>query len=163
MDSQDARPLESRTPTKADLLKICRSLNEQDAKYLIVGGFAVIEHGFTRTTEDIDLLVDGSHENQQRIRKALEVLPDKAIREMDESDLEEFLVVRIADEVVVDLMLKTCGLTYEDALKEVEIKQIDDVPVPYASAKLLLRMKQTHREKDVVDRAFLERKLQGIT
>jgi len=159
MDAEDAEPLESRPPTKEDLLLLCRSLNEQGAKYLIVGGFAVIEHGFTRATEDIDLLVEASQENQKKVRVAMEMLPDKAVREMAEDDLEKYLVVRVADEIVVDLMINTCGVSYEEAVPGIEIHHIDGVPIPFASAKLLLRMKQTYREKDALDRQFLEEKL----
>jgi hypothetical protein len=48
-------PLEPRLPTLQDLLFLCRSLNEAQAKYLVIGGWAVIHHGFDRTTSDIDL------------------------------------------------------------------------------------------------------------
>ena len=37
--------------------------------------------------------------------------------------------------------------------------EIDDVPIPFATAALLLKMKQTGREKDMLDRMFLERKI----
>src|SRR5882724_10290426 len=104
MDNEDAHPPESRPPTVADLLLICRSLNAQQARYLVVGGFAINQHGFTRTTMDIDLLLDGSEENQVRVKRALEVLPDKAVRELGNDDLRKYVVVRVADGVVVDLM-----------------------------------------------------------
>jgi hypothetical protein len=52
-----------------------------------VGGFAVIQHGFLRNTGDIDLLIEGSPENQAKTKAALEVLPDKAVRELGEDDL----------------------------------------------------------------------------
>ena len=48
MDPEDARPLESRPPTRDDLLLICRSLNSHGARYLVIGGFAIIAQGFTR-------------------------------------------------------------------------------------------------------------------
>ena len=66
-----------RVPKQSDLLTLCRSLNEHGARYVIVGGFAVIHHGFLRATEDIDLLVDGDPENQVRVKKALEVCRTK--------------------------------------------------------------------------------------
>ena len=47
-----------RDPDQGDLLKICKSLNEHGAKYLVIGGMAMVLHGFNRGTEDIDLLVD---------------------------------------------------------------------------------------------------------
>ena len=159
MDAENAHPPESRPPTLDDLLLLCRSLNETGARYLVVGGFAVIQHGFTRATEDIDLLIESSPENQARVKKALEVFPDKAVRELGDDDLRNYLVVRIVDEVVVDLMLKACGIGYEEASREIETVRIRDVSIPFASPKLLLRMKQTYREKDELDRKFLERKI----
>jgi hypothetical protein len=50
---------EVRPPTLDDLRRICSSLEEQGARYVLIGGFAVILHGGERTTKDIDLLVDG--------------------------------------------------------------------------------------------------------
>ncbi len=159
MDPQDAQPTESRPPTLTDLLLLCRSLNAQGARYLVIGGFAVNQQGFTRATMDIDLLVDGARENQVKVKKSLEVLPDKAVRELGDSDLQDYVVVRVADEVVVDLMTTACGITYAEAAQDAEIVTIDDVPIPFASAKTLLRTKQTYRDKDEIDRLFLQRLL----
>jgi hypothetical protein len=129
----------------------------------VVGGFAVIQHGFLRATEDIDLLMEGSLDNQARVKRALEILPDKAVLELGDDDLRKYLVVRVADEVLVDLMLSACGIAYEEAAGGIETAVIQGVPIPFASPALLLRMKQTHREKDALDRQFLERKLRGET
>ena len=148
-----------RTPEEDDLAKLCASLNAQGAQYLVVGGLAMNQQGFLRATEDIDLLLEESRENQARVLKALEVLPDKAVREVNVNDLDEYIVVRVADEIVVDLMLSACGITYTEAAGEIETKQIQGVPIPFASARLLLRTKQTYRDKDIADRIFLERKL----
>jgi hypothetical protein len=150
-----------RIPDRNDLLTLCRELNSQQARYIVVGGLAIIQLGFLRLTEDIDLLIEPSKENQKRVRKALEILPDKAVRELGEDDLTEYLVVRVADEIVVDLMLSACGIQYDQAVSEVETHAIEEVPIPFASAKLLLRMKQTHREKDAIDRQFLEQKIKS--
>jgi hypothetical protein len=148
-----------RTPEEDDLAKLCASLNAQGALYLVVGGLAMNQQGFLRATEDIDLLLEKSRENQEKVLKALEVLPDKAVREVNPNDLDEYIVVRVADEIVVDLMLSACGVTYTEAAGEIETKQIQGVSIPFASARLLLRTKQTYRDKDIPDRIFLERKL----
>ncbi len=150
-----------RPPDQNDLVTLCRELNTRGARYIVVGGMAIIQQGFLRATEDIDLLIESSRENQQCVRAALETLPDKAVREMTPTDLENYLVVRVADEIVVDLMLKTCGISYEKAVSEVESVVIEGVPIPFASAKLLWKMKQTVREKDELDRQFLKMKLEG--
>jgi len=120
---------------------------------------AVIQHGHLRATEDIDLLLEPPQANIERVRKALEVLPDRAVRDMDDGDLEQFTVVRVADEIIVGLMLETAGFSFADAEGEIEHHEIEGVSIPFASARLLLKMKQTGREKDALDRMFLERKI----
>lgn len=149
----------SRPPQRTDLVTLCQNLNAHDAHYIVVGGMAVIQHGFLRATEDVDLLLEDSEQNVDRVRRALEVLPDKAIREMEPGDLEKYTVVRVADEIIVDLMLRTCGITYDDAKDDVEWVDLEGVRIPFASARLLLEMKQTGREKDTLDAMFLQRKI----
>src|SRR6266446_3600527 len=156
---EDANLPPPRPPEQIDLVRLCRELNARGARYLVVGGMAINQLGLVRATEDIDLLIEPSRENQERVRTALEILPDKAVRELLPEDLDNYLVVRVADEIVVDLMLKACGVSYEEAAPEIVIRQLDNVAIPFASAKLMLRLKQTHREKDEVDRQFLEQKL----
>jgi len=148
-----------RTPEQTDLAKLCAALNAESARYIVVGGMAIIQQGFLRATEDISLLLERSLDNQSRVRKALEILPDKSVREVEDTDLDEYLVVRVADEIVVDLMLSACGVTYDEALSDIELKVVEGVSIPFASANILLKMKQTYRDKDIPDRIFLEEKL----
>jgi hypothetical protein len=118
---------------------------------------AVIQAGFPRATGDIDLLIDVSPANQERVRRALMKLPDQAVRDLAPDDLDRYAVVRVADAIVVDLMKAACGIAYGEASRHVDIVEIDGVPIPFASPELLLRMKDTYREKDKLDRAFLAR------
>jgi hypothetical protein len=118
---------------------------------------AVIQAGFPRATGDIDLLIDVSADNQARVRQALMALPDQAVRDVAPDDLDHYAVVRVADEIVVDLMKAACGIEYAEARGDVEVADIDGVSIPFASPELLLRMKDTYREKDQLDRTFLTR------
>lgn len=77
VDPHDGAPAESRPPQLADLISLCRSLNREAVRYVVVGGMAMIQVGFVRATEDIDLLVDADRENLNRLRTALLDLPDK--------------------------------------------------------------------------------------
>lgn len=150
---------ESRPPTVHDLVGLCRRLNEAKAKYIVIGGMAVVQHGFVRATEDIDLLVDVSAANQERIRTALMGLPDGAVRDMKPDDLDAYMVVRVADEIVVDLMKSANGIEYTEASSSVEWVEIQGARIPFANLDLLWRLKQTVREKDALDRIFLKEKL----
>jgi hypothetical protein len=151
----------ARLPEKSDLIKLCAALNAQGVRYMVVGGMAVIYQGFLRATEDIDLLLERSRENLDRVRRAMEILPDQAIHQVEENAFDKYDCVRVGDEIIVDLMMSACGITYDEAKDEIEPGVIDGVPIPFASAKLLLRMKQTYREKDIPDRIFLQEKLQA--
>lgn len=147
----------TRVPTREDLIRVCRALNEKGAKYIVVGGAAIIEIGLLRTTHDLDLLVDDHDYNVAMVCEALEVLPDKASREVLPTDVKNYTVVRINDEFTVDLMGAACGLSYADAQDQVSWKDFDGVRIPFASPELLWLTKQTHREKDALDRAFLRK------
>jgi hypothetical protein len=162
MDPDDAGPApEARPPLLEDLVSLCRRLNEAGARYVVIGGMAVIQAGFGRATNDIDLLIDAMPENQDRVRRALMALPDQAVRDMAEDDLEKYIVVRVADEIVIDLMKEACGIRYDEASRMVERVDIEGVTIPFASPRLLWRTKDTVRDKDKADRAFLARLLAG--
>lgn len=112
--------------------------------------------GYERRTMDIAILVDTSLENEARICRALEVLPDKAVRELQPGEIAKYTVVRVADEVVVDLIRAACGIAYAEATKEIEYREVDDVRISFASPRLLWRMKApTRREKDMADLLYL--------
>jgi predicted nucleotidyltransferase len=151
------KPGEPRDPESGDLLRICKALNEKGARYIVIGGMALVYHGFNRGTEDINLLVDRAADNISRLKESLSILPDNAVAEMRETDLETYGTVRIADEVVVDLMGSACGIDFSEARKMVEETEIEGVRIPFANPELLLRTKQTVREKDEIDRLFLRR------
>ena len=108
----------AREPQIEDLVRICRALNEAGARYILIGGFAVIAHGGARTTKDIDLLVDASPENVARVKRALRILEDHAVDEVADTDVARYTVVRVADEIVVDLMAQACGIDYSDAARD---------------------------------------------
>ena len=162
MDAQNDGPptdpteLESRAPEEKDLVAICRELNARGALYVVIGGFAIIQAGYARTTGDIDLLIDAGLENESRVYRALEILSDKAVRELKPGEVKQYGVVRVADEVTVDLMSLAVGISYEEAANEIVVQELGGVAIPFASPRLLWRTKKPiHRDKDMGDLAFL--------
>lgn len=146
-----------RAPEQADLVALCRALDSRGALYLIVGGFAVILAGLPRTTSDVDLIIETSPENEAKVFAALATLPDGCARELDAGDVSKYTVVRVADEILVDLMASASGIDYAEASKSVVIHEIDGVKIPFASPELLYRMKvRAGREKDRGDIYFLK-------
>ncbi|MEO5959682.1 MAG: hypothetical protein ABIR80_11225 [Opitutaceae bacterium] len=146
----------TRVPTDADLVSIARELNRLGVAYVVVGGFAINRLGLVRATEDIHLLIARDRANQALVKQALEILPYRAIRELGDEDIAQWVVVRVNDDITVDLMTEACGVRYEDAAGGVETEVIDGVPIPFAGVELMLKMKQSPREKDTTDRSFLQ-------
>ncbi len=162
MDGENAGPvpgtedLEPRAPEERDLVALCAQLNALKARYVVIGGFAVITAGHLRTTGDLDILIDSSLENEALAFQAMEVFPDKAVRLLDPGDVARYNVVRIADEVIVDLLHSTCGIDYAEAAKDIVVRELQGVPIPFASPRLLWRMKKPiSRTKDLSDLKFL--------
>ena len=155
-DDHSSDELTSREPIVEDLRELCRALNDRGAKYVVVGGFAIRAAGYVRSTMDIDVIVAADRENQARVFAALATLPDHAARELQPGELQQYDVIRVADEIVVDVMRSAGGIDYAEAAADVVIHQVDGVSIPFASPRLLWRMKVvTHREKDASDLVFL--------
>jgi len=51
-------------------IKALDCLNSNKVDYMVVGGFAVNVHGFTRSTTDIDIWIDLKKKNLERLLKA---------------------------------------------------------------------------------------------
>lgn len=151
--------LTSRPPTEVDLISICDGLNKAGAQYVVVGGWAIIQSGYPRYTEDIDLLISTEVENEAIVLGVLSELPDRVAAQVRPGEVAEYGVVRIGDEVLVDLMKSGCGVTYADAIQDAVWYELKGIRIPFASKKTLWKMKQTLREKDNPDRLFLAQSL----
>jgi hypothetical protein len=153
---QSSEDLISRPPTQADLVGLCRELNQRGAKYMVIGGLAIIAAGLPRMTADVDLLVAADLDNEAKVFSALATLPDNAVRELQPGELQQYNVIRVGDEILVDLMRSAGGIDYAQAAKDIVVRELGGVPIPFASPRLLWRMKAvTHRAKDAGDLLFL--------
>jgi hypothetical protein len=99
--------------------------------------------------------------NQTLVKKALEILPDRAIKELGNEDIAKWVVVRVNDDITVNLKTEVCAVPYDDATNGIETEVVDGVPIPFAGAELMLRMRLSPREKDSMDRSFLEQLIRG--
>jgi hypothetical protein len=132
------------------------ALNNNGSRYVIIGGFAMMRAGYPRFTSDVDILVDTGLENERNILDAVSTLPDQAAKELYPGEIEQFVVVRVADEFVVDILSSASGLKYKDLQDRIQFETVDGVSIPFAGHEDLWRMKsKTHRDKDIADLAFL--------
>ena len=131
MENSRGGPLLARAPTQADVARIARSLNEHGVKYAVIGGFAMIHHGFVRATMDIDLLVAPDPGNIQRLREALSILEDKAVLQIAPDDVQKYTVVRVADEM--PLARLRCASGNDRVRRFSSLRPWPTVPLPRAT------------------------------
>ena len=139
--------------SSSPLLRVCQLLNEAGARYFVCGAQACILHGLVRTTEDVDILVEPTEENCRRVITALSRLQDGSARELAPADILENVVVKIADEVEVDVSTKAWKVTYGDARSGARRVVIGGVTIPYLGLDALIASKETYPEQDAIDRA----------
>jgi len=143
------------------LLQVCALLNQHQARYLVIGGYACILHGLVRTTEDVDILIEESEANYLKVRDALAELPEHAAQELSVQDFIDHIVIKVADTVEVDISRRAWKVDFTSAIGKAKRRTIEGIEVPYLDVPNLILSKQTYREKDKADRILLERLLQG--
>ena len=140
-----------------DVVNLARRLNEAGVSYILVGGYALNAHGYTRATEDVDILVAPGRANGEKVVSALLKLPEKAALELDPQWFEEGDTIRIGGEFVIDLLFRAAGHSWEELSPYVEVIDVVGVPIRTLNIDGLLLTKQTYRDKDKIDRLVLER------
>jgi len=106
--------------------------------------------------------VEASEDNCARVLAGLSRLADGAARELTPKDILENVVVKIADEVEVDVSVHAWKISYADAISSAREVMIDGVRVPFLSLDMLIASKETYREQDAIDcLRLLELKARG--
>lgn len=146
------------------VLKVIDSLNKHKVEYIIIGGYAVILHGFLRATEDIDIIVKMTESNITKLQTALNVIyNDNEINEITFEELNNYPVIRYgtADNFYIDIISRIGEAFSYDNIGIVS-KEIESIQIKFASAASLYEMKKnTYREKDKLDILFLKEKLEN--
>lgn len=152
----------ARPATVADLQRLLAAFAKHDVEYVLIGGYALFALGYERGTTDIDVLVKPTRAEGEKVKQALLQLPDRAARDLDPAWFEEGNTIRIADEIVVDLLFSACGETLDSLKEHIVTIYLEDTPVRTLDIEGLLKTKQSLRHKDQEDRQVLERALRVL-
>ncbi|HSV48328.1 MAG TPA: hypothetical protein VLJ58_21245 [Ramlibacter sp.] len=141
------------------LLKLLGRFQAEGVQYVLIGGHAVRLNGFVRATEDIDILLPSSVDNGRRVIRALDFLPSSK-----DLDPHWFAVppgepenIRVADDLLIDLLFAANGQTYESLQDHVRVLVLGGVEIRTLNIEGLLKTKTDYRDKDRIDREALER------
>jgi hypothetical protein len=138
-------------PEPSPVPKVCALLNRHGAQYLLVGAQAAILHGYVRDTHDVDILIPEDLANHARVIAALAELEDHAAAELTPQDFIENVVVKIADEVEVDVSTRAWKVTFAEAAPTARRVLIEGVEIPFVALPILIASKETYRDQDQVD------------
>lgn len=139
-----------------DLREFIDSLNAHDVRFVVVGAFAVAYHGYFRYTSDIDLFVDGSTQNAQRIVRAIEKFGFSDLG-LTAEDFSRGQIVQLGVAPNrIDLLTSLSGVGFDDAWATREEGELDGLRVSFISKEMLKQNKRAcGRLQDLADLEYL--------
>jgi hypothetical protein len=142
---------------------ICANLNEQAAKYVIVGGIAMQLWGTTLSALEIEVLIEPTVPNARRVLAALGKVGFGFARESLAEEVVAKPVTIIGDSPRVDILTVAWSVHYPEAARDATVFTVEGVKVPAASIEHLIASKRTGRLQDAADIEVLEeiRRLRG--
>lgn len=138
---------------RSQLATACALLNERGARYVLVGGFAVQLWGSARATKDIDILIEPTAENAQRVLDAIVQLTGSwgLARNLLAEEVARKPVTILGDIPRIDILTVAHRVRYAEAAPDAVVFAVDGVNIPTASIEHLIASKQTGRLRDAVD------------
>jgi hypothetical protein len=145
-------------------LQVIDQFEKENVEYVLIGGFAVVLHGFPRLTQDIDVFIRPTEENVKRLQTALKnVFDDRSIDEITYDELARYPVIRYGtpDGFNIDIIAQIGEAIQFDDI-EYDVMEVEAHRLKIADEHSLIRMKEnTMRETDQADVRFLKEKLKG--
>ena len=141
-----------------DFKEFIESLNANQVKYLVVGGYAVAVHGYPRYTKDLDIWIENNEENATRLIKALNDFGFGSLGMQVKDFLEEDQIIQLGyPPNRIDLLTSVPGVQFQDCFgKKIEIS-IGNVRVFFIDLESLKSNKRASgRLQDLADLEKLE-------
>lgn len=138
-----------------DFQDFIKSINDAKVKYVLVGGYSVIFHGFPRTTGDLDIFVEVSKENYQKLNQAffefgLSVFDMTEENFLSNENMTVFSFGRAP--VSIEILKEISGLSFEEVYSNAIDTEIEEIPIKVIQLKDLIKNKKASgRAKDLND------------
>jgi len=139
--------------TNSDFRELLKLFEKHKIRYLVVGVYAVMKYSEPRFTKDLNLWIATDPENANSVYVALKefgaplanLMPDDFTRQ------DCFYQMGIAP-LRVDIMMSIPGVEFEEAWKNREVVELDNLKIPFISRSDLIRAKEASgRPQDKID------------
>ena len=136
-----------------DFVALLRELRDAEARFLVVGAYALAFHARPRATGDLDVWVEPTPGNARRAHGALRAfgapLGDLSIDDLTQSDL--VFQIGIAPRRI-DIMTSLTGLGFAEAWPHRVVGAFGDITCPFIGRAELIRNKRAlGRPRDLAD------------
>ncbi len=138
---------------ETEYINLIRLLNEEGVKYVVLGGHAVIAHGYLRTTGDVDIFISPDENNAKRLLRVMNRYgyTDGEFELNDFTQVPNYLSFSRYDGWI-DLMTFTLGVTFEECYQNRVVLTIQNTPVNFISLPDLIKNKKAvGRPQDLRD------------
>ena len=144
----------------ADFREFIKSLNENEVKYLVVGGYAVAHYGYPRYTKDLDFWVWAEKGNSERIIQSIKDFGFESLQLVPQDFLNPDNIIQLGyPPNRIDLITYLSGVDFNSCFDKRQMVNIDGLNVNFISIEdLLENKKKTGRHQDLADIEKLKRK-----
>ena len=138
-----------------DFRDFIQALNDSKVRYILVGGYSVIIHGYSRTTGDMDIWVQRDSENYQKLITAFNQF-GMSVFDMTKDNFLNHLIWDVfsfgVPPVCIDIMIDVKGLNFDECYANSQVFIDDELEVRVLSrSDLLVAKKKANRPKDIDD------------
>ena len=136
-----------------DFREFIQSLNNNQVKYLIIGGYAVAFHGHPRYTKDLDVWIELSEENANRLLAALDDFGFGSLGLQTSDFLEPNQVIQLGyPPSRIDILMTPKGIDFDSCYESRVLLENDGVSFYFIDLDNLLKNKRaTGRHQDLAD------------
>jgi tRNA nucleotidyltransferase/poly(A) polymerase len=139
------------------LKELFRSFQEHEAKYLVIGGIASVLHGVPRATFDLDILIEATPENVERLLNSMIKVGLGTALLTDKDKVLSNEITIFKDKVRIDVQTSTPGISFKEAWNRKETMKFQgQVFYVLSKADLIASKKAAGRKIDLEDVEALE-------
>ncbi|HPH32460.1 MAG TPA: nucleotidyltransferase [Chitinophagaceae bacterium] len=128
-------------------------LNQYEVDYMIVGGYALAFHGEPRFTGDMDIWINTSEENADKMLVVMKDFGAASLGFSKADFMDGGIIKQIGQPPLrIDILGEIDGVQYADAIKDKQQFKSGKLVIPYIGVKDFIRNKEaTGRKKDLED------------
>ncbi len=144
----------------SDFSDLLRIFNDNRVKYLVIGGYAVVQYAEPRFTKDLDVWISTDALNAEAVYKSLREfgVPLENLTAKDFSEDGYFFQMGIPP-MRVDILMGIPGAKFEECWQRRNDVDFDGLPVSFISKKDLIAAKQAAgRPQDLIDADSLSKR-----